>query len=129
MSFNDFMEGFLPCLFVFILSLIFFGFVVLMRYLHYKETVALAEKGLVRPKRTSKNGQDTLRWGIIITALGLALCIGIYPFGFVLDAGFPFYFGPWMLIGLLPTFFGLGLILIYYLTRQDRAVNKEVDED
>ena len=89
MSLNDFMEAVIPCLFVFIIFSLFFGFIVLMRYLHYKETMALAEKGLVRPKRTPKNGQNTLRWGIIITALGLALCIGIYPLGFELRYQIP----------------------------------------
>jgi hypothetical protein len=29
---------------------------------------------------------------------------------------FPLNFGPWMLFGLVPTFFGLSLVLIYFLT-------------
>ncbi len=96
-----------------------FGFIALMRYLGYRETLALAEKGLVRGRMRGNGGKDTLRWGIVITAVGLALCIGIYPLGFVIQSGFPLGFGPWMLVGLIPTFFGLGLILIYVLTRDD----------
>jgi hypothetical protein len=96
-----------------------FGFIVLMRFLNYRETMALAEKGLVRADtRRGNGGKDTLRWGIVITAVGLALCIGLYPIGFVAGSRFLLGFGPWMLAGLLPTFFGLGLVLIYVLTRE-----------
>ena len=51
-----------------------FGFIALMRYLNYRETLALAEKGLVRGGRlrgNGGNGKDTLRWGIVITAVGM----------------------------------------------------------
>jgi hypothetical protein len=104
-----------------------FGFAAFRRFLIYKETIALAERGLLRPERTNKDGKDTLRWGIVITAVGLALCIGLYPLGFLGGMGsrFPLYFGPWMLLGLIPTFFGLGLILIYVLTREDKQPDTE----
>src|SRR5262245_23543200 len=107
--------------------LIVFSFAAFARFLRYKETLALAERGLIRPERTSKDGKDTLRWGITITAVGLALCIGLYPFGFLGSVGsrFPLYFGPWMLVGLIPTFFGLGLILIYVLTHEDKPPRAE----
>lgn len=97
-----------------------FGFIAVMRFLTYRETLALAEKGLVRPGQTRGDGKDTLRWGIVITAIGMALCAGLYPIGFIADVGFPLGFGPWMLAGLLPTFFGLGLVLIYVLTREEK---------
>jgi hypothetical protein len=100
-----------------------FGFIALMRYLRYRETIALAERGLVRIDRNGGNGKDTLRWGIAITAVGLALSIGIYPLGFWIDsaANLPLRFGPWMLVGLIPMFFGLALVLIYVLTRKEPA--------
>lgn len=97
-----------------------FVFIAVMRFLTYRETLALAEKGLVRPGQTRGDGKDTLRWGIVITAIGMALCAGLYPIGFIVDVGFPLGFGPWMLAGLLPTFFGLGLVLIYVLTREEK---------
>lgn len=102
--------------------LIVFGFAAFVRYLKYKETIALAERGLIRPERGPRSGKETLRWGVIITAVGLALCLGLYPLGFLNSFGsrFPLYFGPWMLLGLIPTFFGLGLILIYVLTSEDK---------
>ena len=98
--------------------IILFGFIALIRYLGYRETLALAEKGLVRPDRTRGNGKDTLRWGIAITSVGMALCVGLLPIGFLTNSRFPF--GPWMLGGLIPTFFGLGLVLIYVLTREEK---------
>ncbi len=115
------MNSFFACLsftgiFVFLFSLLAF-----MRYMNYRETLALAEKGLVRPDRARGNGKDTLRWGIAIAAIGMALCLGLYPLGFLGGGSrFPLGFGPWMLAGLLPMFFGLGLILIYVLTREDK---------
>lgn len=99
--------------------IITFIFLVAMRYIGYRETMNLAEKGLVRPGRTfSGDGKDTLRWGIVIAAVGMALCVGLYPIGLLPGNTFPFGLGPWMIAGLLPTFFGLGLILIYVLTHE-----------
>ncbi len=117
---SSFYNAVLPCMFVGFVFFIVFGFFALMRYINYRETLALAEKGLVRPEPARSNGKGALRWGIVITALGLALCIGLYPFGFLAGSQFPLFFGPWMLIGLVPTFFGLALILIYVLTREEK---------
>jgi hypothetical protein len=101
-----------------------FGFFAYLRYLRYKETLALAEKGLLRPVENGA-GKGTLRWGIVITALGIALCLGLYPLGWVTGPNmFPLNFGPWMLVGLIPTFFGLALVLVYALTSR-----KTVHED
>ncbi len=99
------------------LPFVFFGF---LRYMRYKETVALADRGLVAPINGQSNGQSMLRWGIVTTALGLALTCGLYPIGWAIDEGFLFGFGPWMLVGLLPTALGLALVLIAWLTRKDR---------
>ena len=96
---------------------IIFGFATVMRYFRYKETVALAEKGLLRESRQRKS-RNTLRTGVIVTAVGLALSCGLMPIGFLtyepgrLPLGF---FGPWMVIGLLPIFVGLGFIVIHAL--------------
>ena len=97
--------------------LVFFAF---MRYLRYREILALADKGLVHP-RYAGNGKGTLRWGIVTTGVGIALCMGLYPLGWIISRGdFPLNFGPWMLIGLIPTFFGLSLLAIYFLTHQEK---------
>ena len=115
---NSFNDGFLPCIGFLGFFILLFGFIAVMRFLSYRETLALAEKGLVRPDRARGNGRDTLRWGIAIASIGVALCVGLLPIGFLSNARFPF--GPWMLGGLIPTFFGLGLVLIYVLTREEK---------
>ena len=124
-------EGLISCTGVLGVFVIVFGFIALMRYLRYRETLALAEKGLVRVERAGGNGRDTLRWGIALTAVGLALAVGIYPVGFWIDpAGqLPLRFGPWMLVGLLPMFFGLRLVLIYVLTHDDQPPAGEKKEE
>jgi hypothetical protein len=105
----------------FIVFFSIFGYLAFRRYLEYRETVALAEKGLVKP-REGGDGKDSLRWGIVLASLGLALCIGTYPIAWMVDGRFgPFGFGPWLLPGLLLLFFGLGLILIYLVTKKPDA--------
>ncbi len=119
------MNNIVPCLGSIIIIFLFLGFILAMRYVNYKETMQLAEKGLVRPARSNGNGKGALIWGIIITAIGLALIIGLWPLGVLINTDVPFGFGPWMLTGLIPTFFGLALILIHVLTREDKADAKE----
>ncbi len=122
------MSGFLALVACLGFFIVFFGFIVLMRYMGYRETLALAEKGLLRPEPPRSNGKGALRWGIAITALGLASSLGIYPLGWVAGGGvYPLNFGPWMIVGLVPLFFGLGLILIHVLTYEDKS-KKEADK-
>ncbi len=113
---TEFFRNFIPCCFGMIFFLLLFGFVAFMRYMSYRETMELAEKGLVKPERRSGNG--TLFWGIGFTAVGAALFLGLLPLGFIAGSRFPLGFGPWLLAGLLPMFFGLGLVLFYVLTRE-----------
>jgi hypothetical protein len=109
------MSDIIPCFGFLAFFVLVFALIVIMRYINYRETLALAEKGLVRPQKQS-DAKDTLRWGIVITAIGLALCVGLWPIGFLAGDTYPLGLGPWMLIGIVPTFFGLALILIYVLT-------------
>jgi hypothetical protein len=99
--------------------LILFIFLAVWRYLQYRETLALAEKGLLKMEggRVDARGDNrgTLRWGVVISAIGLALTLGLWPLG--LSAGYPLGLGPWMIGAFIPLFFGLGLILIYVLTK------------
>jgi hypothetical protein len=76
-----------------------------MRYPSYRETLALYEKGVVRPDQgRGGNGKDTLRWGIVITAIGLALSVGPYPIGLMPGFQFPLGRGPWMITHLSAIF-------------------------
>ena len=111
------MNDIIPCLTIIGALVIIFGFLAFLRYMSYKETIALAEKGLARPQQ--KAGGGLLRWGVIVTALGLALSIGLYPLGFSAGASYPLHLGPWMLGGFVPLFLGLGLLLLHVLTRKN----------
>jgi hypothetical protein len=111
------MNDIFPCLgFVGAVAIIF-GFLAFVRYLNYRETLALAEKGLSRPERKTASG--LLRWGIVVTAIGAALTLGLYPIGFSAGYDYPLHLGPWMLGGFVPLFLGLGLILLHFLTQKD----------
>lgn len=114
------MDGFIFCGGFLGFFLLLFGFILLMRYLNYRETLALADKGLVRPPRPRTNGKAALVWGILIASVGAALTLGLWPLGLGFGADYPLGLGPWMLAGLLPLFFGLGLILVYVLTRETK---------
>ena len=111
------MNDIIPCLGVVGVLTIIFGFLAFLRYMNYKETIALAEKGLARPK--SGSGKGLLRWGIVIASIGFALSIGLYPIGFDSGNNYPLHLGPWMLGGFVPLFLGLGLILLHYLTEKE----------
>ena len=111
------MSDLIPCLGVTGSLAIIIVFLAFLRYMNYRETIALAEKGLTRPEPKTRSG--LLRWGILITALGLALTIGLYPIGFSAGYDYPLHLGPWMLGGLVPLFLGLGLILLHVLTRKN----------
>ena len=111
------MADLVPCLSIVSVLIVIFGFLAFMRYINYKETLALAEKGLTRPE--AKNSKGFLRWGILVTATGIALSLGLYFAGFDSSQNYPLHLGPWMLGGFVPLFLGLGMILLHYLTQKD----------
>jgi hypothetical protein len=123
------MNDIIPCVGGLGFVALVFGFILLLRFLAYRETLALAEKGLVKPQRNG-NSKGTLVWGIIITAVGLALILGLWPLGYAFESNrFPLGFGPWMLLGLVPTFFGVALILVYVLTREEKKERQDEIEN
>jgi sterol desaturase/sphingolipid hydroxylase (fatty acid hydroxylase superfamily) len=111
------MNDLVPVIGVSSILIVIFAFIGFLRYISYKETLALAEKGLVRPEQKATKG--ILRWGVVIAALGLAFTLGLYPFGFASGEEYPLHLGPWMLVGFVPLFLGLGLILLHYLTNRE----------
>jgi hypothetical protein len=109
---------FVPCISIVSVLLVIFGFLGFLRYMNYRETIALAEKGLTRPERLeAKNSTGFLRWGIIITALGIALSLDSISLAAQVETIRSL--GPWMLGGFVPLFLGLGLILSHFLTQKD----------
>jgi 4-hydroxybenzoate polyprenyltransferase len=126
---DNFSAGFALVCTTFLVFGIVFGFFAFLRYMRYRETLALAEKGLLSARYES-NGKGALRWGVVFTALGTALCLGLYPLGWVVARGqYPLNFGPWMLFGLLPAFFGLALVTIYLVTREKAPDSKLVEKE
>ena len=113
------LADFVPCISIVSVLFVIFGFIAFLRYLNYRETIALAEKGLSRPERLEAKNKGLLRWGVIVTALGIALSLGLYPLGFSAGYDYPLHLGPWMLGGFVPLFLGLGLILLHFLTQKD----------
>ena len=113
-------SDFIPVIGISAILLIIFGYSALMRLINYKETLALAEKGLTRPEPQKGSSKGYLRSGILTTALGIALSLGLYPIGFGFDElDFPLGLGPWMLVGFIPLFLGIGMILLHYLTEKE----------
>lgn len=110
-------DDFIPVIGVIGILIVVLGFIAAMRYISYKENLLFAEKGITRPE--PKRGKGLLRWGIVITALGIAFTLGLYPIGFISGDEYPLHLGPWMLGGFVPLFLGLGLTLLHYLTEKE----------
>jgi hypothetical protein len=109
---------------------IFFGFIVMLRYLHHRETMALISHG-INPEPRRRRSRGMLRAGLIITMVGLALTIGLYPVGFFLPPIFmtPFHLGPWLLPGLIPLGVGIALIGSYYLEQNVPISNDDTHDN
>jgi hypothetical protein len=123
------MEEMAMCVFPSAFLVAIFGTIVVLRWFKHREIMAMVEKGVLpeqyaRYSRASDSpqGRGLMGWGIALAALGLALIIGLWPLGFVragMGGPYPLRFGPWMLMGLIPLFIGLALLIIYYLTRRE----------
>jgi formate hydrogenlyase subunit 3/multisubunit Na+/H+ antiporter MnhD subunit len=111
---------------------IFFSFIILLRYLHHRETMALISHG-INPEslHRQRRSRGMLRAGLIITMVGLALTIGLYPVGFFLPPTFatPFHLGPWLLPGLIPLGVGIALIGSYYLEQNAQISSEDVHDN
>jgi hypothetical protein len=112
---------------------IFFGFIVLLRYLHHRERMALIEHG-INPAiaQRSQRGPGMLRAGLITSMVGLALTIGLYPLGFILPSIIttaPFHLGPWLLPGLIPLGVGIALIISHYLEQNAQIASRSEQEE
>src|SRR5947209_13881637 len=108
---------------------IFFGFIVLLRYIEYRERMAMISSGMHPTSlRRQRRSGGMLRAGLIIAMVGLTLTIGLYPIGFILPpiyATIPWHLGPWLLPGLIPLGVGVALITSYYLERDAQPAEAE----
>ncbi|MDI7276696.1 MAG: hypothetical protein QME94_12015 [Anaerolineae bacterium] len=92
-------------------------FVTVMRYISYKERVALVERGveidvLYRSQGFGSQGNRGVLWAGTITATcGLGLLLGLWSVGQ----------GVWLLAGFVPLCVGLGMLGIYHVTRGPAA--------
>jgi len=89
-----------------VVFVIVFGFAAYTRYLQHKETMALAEKGLLPPEKIGSKGKTIMQWGMIFSGLGVVLIMVLIPFAWG-------NFWLLLLFGLLPLALGLGLMLIH----------------
>lgn len=111
------MSDIFPCLGIAGSLIVIVGLFAFLRYRNYRETINLAEKGLPLPEHKTRKG--LLRWGILLTMLGVVLSLALYPIGFATGYTYPLQLGPWMLGGFVPLFLGLSLILAHFLFQKD----------
>jgi hypothetical protein len=134
------------------------GFILLSRYLKYRETLTMIEHGITPPpppappvmvppqqmygmppmrpmppmpprpvQQQGGPGRGTLIWGLVLSGIGLALTLALWPIGFIANSAsgntvtFPLGLGPWMLAGFVPLFVGLALILGFVIMRPERG--------
>ncbi len=146
------MAGVLTAFIIFVLFPgIIFGFILLSRYLKYRETLTMIQHGITPPQPIPPRmmspppmmprppvgvpqgnggaGRGTLIWGLVLTGIGIALTLALWPIGFIANSAsgnsinFPLGLGPWMLAGFVPLFVGLALTLSYVITRPERSPN------
>jgi len=100
------------------------AFALAMRYISYKERVALVERGadvewLLRHEQLGKQGNRGVLWAGTITATaGLGILLGLWMVGR----------GIWLIAGFVPLTVGLGMLGIYYVTlgSATNAIHTEV---
>jgi uncharacterized membrane protein len=124
-----FMSTVVPCIAAFTFFALVFGFIMIWRWFRHREIMAQIQHGLVLGDQQAEianasASQKLLGRGLALAALGLALLIGLYPFGFVVSEPWPLHFGPWMLLGLIPLFIGLALLVTYYVSARNHGTQE-----
>jgi hypothetical protein len=120
MSPDDALFAIVPCVGFLSFFAIVFGTLIVVRWFRHKELVAMAEKGLLPEQFTGKTavrargGRGFLVWGAVLTGLGIALLLGLLPIAvtYVDDS-------PLLILGLVPLCLGLGLLIVYFVTRKE----------
>jgi hypothetical protein len=108
-------EYLIICVVAIFLLFLLFGFILAMRYLSYREKVALAEKGFVPEEfSTKRKSRSFLISGLIFSIAGFMLTGGIWALG-MLNHFDPYGLSPFILLGLAPLGFGLFLLLVHVI--------------
>ena len=129
-------ETIAPCTFAIVLLVAIFGTIVAQRWFKHREIMAMVEKGImpeqyIQPELSptqKQPGRIILGWGIGFSMVGLALIIGLWPvgYGWLGGSDFPLGFGPWMIVGLLPLFLGLALVIMYYIFKNGQDETESI---
>ena len=121
----DAFEIMVPCIGFVAFFFLIFGTVAVLRWFRHKELLAMIQQGGMPEQYANmprvQNEHATRNWGVALTALGLALVVGLWPLDFVGGPTYVLGLGPWMLAGFIPMFLGLALLIIYYLTRKEQG--------
>jgi hypothetical protein len=103
-----------------------------VRYMQHRERMEMIKRGMPPPVGPAaqfaraaatyhapsyphddlESPQRALRKGITVTAIGLALTIGLGSIGFLAYDDGRFHMGPWLLGGLIPLFIGLAQVVV-----------------
>jgi hypothetical protein len=100
------------------------AFAAALRYIAYKERVALVERGvdieaIMRSQQLGRQGNRGVLWaGTITAASGLGILLGLWMYGR----------GVWLIAGFLPLCVGLGILAIYYVTRGSTVLHSPGQE-
>jgi len=130
---NAAMTLILACLGIFGFFILLFGFLLMFRYISYREKMKLAEKGIypqVIPHTKPKRGLLIAGW--IISIIGFIATIAFWLFGISFTGsgygfGYPLGLGPWVLLGLFPFLLGLILLLMYVLRSPSQDNFQQLD--
>lgn len=107
---RDFFEFAVPAVFTLLFFGLIFGFLGWLRWMRFRETLALADRGYA-PSAAPNGTNRTLRWGLVLAALGLALSCGMAPLAIDRVQMFPV-----LIPGFLLLFLGLALLLFWLVT-------------
>ena len=108
-----------------LISLGVFALVFGLRYLSNKERMAMIERGMSpqEPRRRASRPLQSLKWGLIVCAVGLALLTAFYLTNYVLMT--PDDKSPAIYFGLIAIFGGLALVISYSFEKRHEEKEKQ----